>query len=271
MSRALAIFHGRFGRATVYQLNRSFNLHAHREGHLIFHLDGADGIVEVSGESCRLSSDAFVAINPWEPHNFMPTDLHAGSFFFVLYVNPEWFSTGDGTPLRFGRSRTLRTPGLDRQIQKMAAMVQMAASRDDLDSELHTLIEGCFEQSWRKVPDRGKPLPSDAHMDFRIKKSIRIMQNVLRVDIDLDFVARESGLSRPHFYRMFRSQTGITPNLYLNTLVMENAIEKLVTTKDAVADIGFGLGFSSQSGFGQFFAANVGMAPSDYRRNTHFV
>jgi AraC-like DNA-binding protein len=97
------------------------------------------------------------------------------------------------------------------------------------------------------------------------------MQNILRVDIDLDFVARESGLSRPHFYRMFRSQTGITPNLYLNTLVMENAIEKLVTTKDAVADIGFGLGFSSQSGFGRFFAANVGMAPSDYRRNTHFV
>ena len=41
MSRALAVFHGRFGRATVYQLNRPFNVHAHREGHLIFHVGGA--------------------------------------------------------------------------------------------------------------------------------------------------------------------------------------------------------------------------------------
>jgi hypothetical protein len=32
MSRAPAVFHGRFGRATVYQLNRPFNAHAHREG-----------------------------------------------------------------------------------------------------------------------------------------------------------------------------------------------------------------------------------------------
>ena len=40
MSKALAVFHGRFGRATVYQLNRPFNVHAHREGHLIFHVGG---------------------------------------------------------------------------------------------------------------------------------------------------------------------------------------------------------------------------------------
>jgi AraC-like DNA-binding protein len=33
-----------------------------------------------------------------------------------------------------------------------------------------------------------------------------------------------------------------------------------------VTDIGFDLGFSSQSVFTRVFAANVGMAPTDYRR-----
>ena len=51
MSRAVAAVHGRFGRATIYKLNRPFNIHAHREGHLIFHLSGADGGVLVSGDS----------------------------------------------------------------------------------------------------------------------------------------------------------------------------------------------------------------------------
>ena len=38
-----------------------------------------------------------------------------------------------------------------------------------------------------------------------------------------------------------------------------------------VADIGYDLGFSSQSGFTRFFAANVGMAPTQYRRVAHVL
>ena len=59
------------------------------------------------------------------------------------------------------------------------------------------------------------------------------MQEGLGADIELDHVARESGLSRPHFYKLFRSQTGVTPNLYLNTLLMERAIDTLVTHREA--------------------------------------
>jgi AraC-like DNA-binding protein len=47
---------------------------------------------------------------------------------------------------------------------------------------------------------------------------------------------------------------------------MEKALDQLVATEASIADIGFDLGFSSQSGFTHFFAANVGMAPTDYRR-----
>ena len=75
MSRALAVFHGRFGRATVYQLNRPFNIHAHREGHLIFHVGGTPARIDVCDERWLLTEDSIVAVNPWEPHNFVPTDL----------------------------------------------------------------------------------------------------------------------------------------------------------------------------------------------------
>src|SRR6201988_1521018 len=78
MSRALAVFHGHFGRATVYQLNRPFNVHAHREGHLIFHVGGAPACIDVGDRRWRLGDDSIVAVNPWEPHNFLPTDLMDG-------------------------------------------------------------------------------------------------------------------------------------------------------------------------------------------------
>ena len=83
MSRALAVFHGLFGRATVYQLNRAFNVHAHREGHLIFHVGGTPAQIDVCDQRWQLRQDSVVVVNPWEPHNFLPTDTENGGIFFV--------------------------------------------------------------------------------------------------------------------------------------------------------------------------------------------
>jgi AraC-like DNA-binding protein len=87
--------------------------------------------------------------------------------------------------------------------------------------------------------------------------------------MELDLVAREVGLSRPHFFKLFRGQVGLTPNLYANALRMERAIERLAMGGDAVADIGFDLGFSSQASFSRFFIANGVVPPSTYRRSVH--
>src|ERR1700690_1830909 len=91
MSRALAVFHGHFGRATVYQLNRPFNVHAHREGHLIFHVGGTPGCIEGLARPWPLREDTVVAVNPWEPHNFLPKDLGNGPLFSVLYATAGCF------------------------------------------------------------------------------------------------------------------------------------------------------------------------------------
>jgi len=267
MSRALAVFHGRFGRATVYQLNRPFNMHAHREGHLIFHVGGTPARIDVCDDQWLLTEDSIVAINPWEPHNFVPTDTDNGAIFFVLYVNAEWFApdAARAQALRFGKTCFKRTPTLAKHVRRTAALVCGAPSLASLDCELRQLIDGCYEESWQAA-DRAQEARAASVTDFRVKKSIKLMSESPGAELELDLIARESGLSRPHFYRLFRTQTGVTPHLYLNTLMMEHALDALVATEAPIADIGFDLGFSSQSGFTRFFASNVGMAPTEYRR-----
>ena len=268
MSRALAVFHGRFGRATVYQLNRPFNIHAHREGHLIFHVGGTPACIDVCDDRWLLTEDSIVAINPWKPHNFVPTDMNNGAIFFVLYVNAEWFAPDAAHThgLRFGNTCFKRTATLDKHIRRTAALVCGAPSLSSLDCELRQLIDGCYEESWQAAERAQEIRVAAAVTDFRVRKSIKLMSESPGAELELDLIARESGLSRPHFYRLFRTQTGVTPHLYLNTLIMEQALDALVATESAIADIGFDLGFSSQSGFTRFFAANVGMAPTEYRR-----
>ena len=124
MSRALAVFHGRFGRATVYQLNRPFNIHAHREGHLIFHVGGRPACIDVNDGRYELTEGSMVAVNPWEPHNFLPSDLDGGAVFFVLYVNrsgsrpmrPAPTACASAAPSSRARSRWTSTSGTPQRL-----------------------------------------------------------------------------------------------------------------------------------------------------------
>jgi AraC-like DNA-binding protein len=148
-------------------------------------------------------------------------------------------------------------------VQRAASLVCGSPSLNGLDGELRALIAACHEESWLQ----SRPFAETAGaMDYRVRKSIRLLSEGPGAEIELDAVAREAGLSRPHFYKLFRAQTGVTPNLYLNTILMEKALDALVTTEAPIAEIGGDLGFSSLSVFTRFFAGHVGMAPTDYRR-----
>jgi transcriptional regulator GlxA family with amidase domain len=46
---------------------------------------------------------------------------------------------------------------------------------------------------------------------------------------------------------------------------IERALDRLTSSQISVTDIGFELGFSSQSHFTHFFSAHVGIAPTQYR------
>jgi len=137
----------------------------------------------------------------------------------------------------------------------------------NFDGTLFELTDACFEQSWRLAGGWQRYSgPASSFIDFRVRKSIVLMSDRLGGDIELDEVARGSGLSRPHFYKLFRRQTGVTPNIYLNTLRMERAVQRLGQTDQSITEIGDELGFSCQSVFTRFFTSHVGMAPTDYRR-----
>ena len=98
-----------------------------------------------------------------------------------------------------------------------------------------------------------------------MRKSLRILDDGLAQGIELDAVARDAGLSRPHFFKLFRENTGVTPALYANTMRIERALDRLVSSPNSITDIGYELGFTSQSHFTHFFSSHVGIAPTQYR------
>ncbi len=273
MSNALAVHHGPFGRVALYNLDRSMALHAHREGHLIFRVEGPDASLRIDDDIYPLSAAAGAAVSPWQSHNFNSHNAEEPSLFLTLYITPVWFleaSRQTSAALRFGRSRIEVTETIARLVTRISACMLEDTDNGLMAGYLYELTQASFDQSWQWVPD-GPSFSASAPpaRDYRVRNSVRLMQDCVNERIALDMIARDAGLSRPHFYKLFREQVGTTPNIYLNTLRIEQAINRLTRTRDAVSDIGFDLGFSSQASFTRFFIANAGIAPSDYRRVAH--
>jgi AraC-like DNA-binding protein len=265
----LAVYHGRFGRATLYELDRPMTTHAHREGHLIFFLGGEPGRVVVSGRGVDTAPKVAAAISPWESHGFEPGSAGSAGLFLVLYISPSWFQdigAGHQRSLRFGSSGIPLTAPIELAVDRVANLLITHKPAANIDQILFDLTELCRIQSWwiaSEAPSAAQAKPD--LVDYRVRKSIRILSERYSDDPDLDAVARESGLSRPHFYKLFREQTGVTPSVYLNTLRMEHAVAMVAAAERSITVIGETLGFSCQSVFTRFFTSHVGMAPSDYR------
>jgi AraC-like DNA-binding protein len=270
MSRALAVYHGSFGRATLYELDRPMTTHAHREGHLILHLRGEHAAARVNGRLSGISDRWGVAINPWEPHGFIPSHRGEPSLFLVLYIDRAWFQRigrSDDASFHFGRPDIQITPHIRAIMRKVVALLEDFDTSANFNGTLFELANACFEQSWRLAGGWHRcGGPTISFVDYRVRKSIVLMSEQLGSDIELDQIACRAGLSRPHFYKLFRLHTGVTPNIYLNTLRMEKAVERVAASDRLITDIGDELGFSCQSVFTRFFTSHVGMAPSDYRR-----
>ncbi|MEM7508306.1 MAG: AraC family transcriptional regulator [Pseudomonadota bacterium] len=275
MARALSVHHGSFGRAKIYELDKPLITHAHREGHLIFYLGGATATVTVDGRDIQLNDGTAVAVSPWEPHSFTPHSSSQACLCLTLYIKPLWFlenSTSAEFALNFGTERIEITSQVARWMSRLTSLLLDNQPSERFDGFLFETTRECFDQSWECA--ESKPLTRSVlrtFNDFRVRRSLRLMQEQFTEDVAIDGLAREVGLSRPHFFKLFKMQMGITPNLYLNTLRAEHAIDDLMSTRKSVTDIGLDLGFSSQASFTRFFTSNVGISPTDYRRVAHFV
>jgi AraC-like DNA-binding protein len=246
--------------------------HAHREGHLIFRVSGPAASVVVDGKTLPLTDSQAVAISPWQPHYFMPIDRLRPTLTLVLYIRPGWFveASPQATEiLRFGRATVETGDLIGKLVVETARMLGAHQGSDGcFEDRLSALTKAAFDQTWQWTRRSDAPMAQGLGLrDFRLRRAINMLNDRLGESIDLGEVSRRAGLSRPHFFKLFREQMGLPPTIFLNALRMERAIERLAQGEETVSEIGLDLGFATPASFSRFFIANGVVPPSAYRRS----
>jgi AraC-like DNA-binding protein len=118
---------------------------------------------------------------------------------------------------------------------------------------------------WKSFPRSIRELNVSA-CDRRIRRAAEYIRCNAGGEVDIETVAKQAGLSRAHFFRLFQSSIGLPPKVYLNVVRMERAVDAVLHHHDVpVGEIGARLGFSDPAHFTRFFRNNAGVSPSEFR------
>lgn len=270
----IAARHGDFGKVVIVDMIRPVVPHVHLDFHLLFGLGGDACLFTVGNEPHRLSADTMIGVNPWQPHSYRLIEGCRPVRSLVFYLDPLWL-TGICEAIGMDWRHRIGSFAIDERIagkvSDLAAMMMAQASRSsDVAIFTDVLQDLCLnvierDNCTNKSAHAPQPISSKLPADYRLRKSLAFMRENISTRCSFDHVARQSGMSRPWFFSRFREQTGITPNMYWDSLRMDAAFNKLSEKDASICDVSFDLGFSSQSNFTRFFVNHFNASPSEFK------
>lgn len=267
MTEAIRLYWGQFGHVSVLNVASDLVTHAHFEAHIIIWLEGTPGEMTVGRQTVRLGPGTAAGINSFEPHSHALS--RDGGQFLAFYIDPEWAcrrrDLPSGVPL-FARPSIPLDPWLHHAAARLLEHLDDNEGFDEVANyEIERFIDSVLDAADASGPQSARaPRLSTVH-DFRVRKAVRLMKDNVCERISFDDVARSVGLSRPHFFALFKEQTNLTPNVYWNTLRMKEAVRQLQWSEQPLISVACNLGFTTQGNFSRFFRDHAGVPPTLYR------
>lgn len=151
----------------------------------------------------------------------------------------------------------------------MQRLLETIDSVQDVEGPIsRTLID---ELQARLLPDAlHVTLPSEdriALSRWQEQLAKRLMMEQLDDGLSVSEIASACSLSRSHFSRAFKKNTGVSPRDWYQQLRIAKAKRMLLNTCLPISQIGAECGFSDQSHFTRVFTKTVGCTPLSWRRS----
>ncbi len=255
-------------------MDKPLVMHAHHQCHLVLKISGSDSCTWVGDEFCRITDNAAVLINAWEPHRFEILGDNGRTTVLAMYIEPEWLAEIDPVfacsshPEFFGQHSIPISKKVMDCAQMMSELMYFGASpsRSDVDGLVEEIMMSVIDRfsGWRSLQGAGGA--SSRYTDFRIRRAIDYMKSHIDEPLDICKLIDIATLSRSRFFQQFKNCTGVTPALFVNVQKVNTSIHELTAYQSPIQNIALDLNFLAQSNFSRFFHKHVGCSPSTYRR-----
>lgn len=126
-----------------------------------------------------------------------------------------------------------------------------------LQSHLYAMASGLIQAAQQSKD-------TEADLISYVKKTKQFMIEKFHSSMDMEELARSSGVSASRFYQAFRSYTGLSPLKYVIKLRLDASLRMLSGTFASIVDVAHSVGYPDEYYFSRLFKKQMGMAPTEY-------
>jgi AraC-like DNA-binding protein len=253
----------------------NFPLHWHERLELIYVLKGNLHVV-LDGKHWEAHERDLVIVEKSVVHGFF--DPSPGTSVRMYQFDHEIFGEDPIRTLEmpnwnpYYASRPVITRGEDGKLHRQLenCLMEMHREYEDQDIGFQLAVKSkLFEFTTmllRKMPELPFSPDGKRVFDQRLGRVTAFLRrNYDKDDLTLERAAQEAGMSKFHFSRYFKEQTGENFHPWLARLRVRHAKEFLFQGDKPITDIAFQCGFSSIATFNRVFKAYTGDSPFKYR------
>jgi len=215
-------------------------------------------------------------------------DVCAGQAFVILPNEPTFYRADDEDPWEY---YWVGVQG--RALDAYIALLGLGAADTLLltppaAAELPTLMQEIIDQFLNRadnplrtignlhlflaaIYDETRDKAASAPTHNMIDEALTYIHNNFSYEISFEWLAKQLAVSRAHFFRLFKAQTGLSPQQYLVRYRIERAQKLLYRSALGVTEIAHSCGFNDLSHFSRIFRAYVGCAPGAYRHSGKYI
>jgi AraC-like DNA-binding protein len=235
----------------------------------VFWLGGARASAVVGSDVVQYDENVGLATNAYESHDMTRLDGMGAAVFLVFMISRKWLNErrkATGRPFVFPSPRIPIDAGLRQACWQVLDLILSAREPHDMLNDLvEQLISAAIDATVRaRAVDPKRLLPP--LLDHRLRTAITLMRAHVSDKIALDEIATQAGLSRAHFFTLFRDQLNTTPQVFWSAVRVEEAMRRLIGHGQSLTAVALDLGFSAPSNFSRFFKEHTGVSPSTFRR-----
>lgn len=238
----------------------SFPPHLHNQMELLLCL-GGNAKVTCDFQSYTLAQNDWLIVLPEREHSYLSDDdfHHIMAIFKPTLVSnvSRYFSQQLLTPVVHNAS-----PLLHGCMHQLAALQTLSSHETVIKGCLYVVLGSLFEQCTFSKP-------SGHTSNQMISQVLNFISKNYTEELSLLSVAKHFGLNHYYVSHMFHDKLHCSFYDYLHERRIDYAKYLLSNTENAIIDICYACGFSTQRTFNRVFQQLVGCTPSQYRKIPH--
>lgn len=126
-----------------------------------------------------------------------------------------------------------------------------------LQSQLYAMVAALVQATQQ-------PRGTEAGLISFIEHTKQFMIEQINSPMDMEELARSSGVSTSRFYQAFRTYTGLSPLKYITKLRLDASMHMLSGTTASIVDVAHSVGYPDEYYFSRLFKKQLGLAPTEY-------